>query len=33
MVWSMIFAGITTIVTDLILLFCCGNYEAYSDTM
>ncbi|KAJ4403433.1 hypothetical protein N0V82_010652 [Gnomoniopsis sp. IMI 355080] len=29
MVWSMIFAGITTIVTDLILLFTCGNYEVY----
>lgn len=33
MVWSMVFAGVTTIITDLILLFCCGNYEAYYDSM
>lgn len=30
MVWSMIFAGVTTIVTDLILLFTCGDYSSYA---
>ncbi|KAF4469585.1 choline permease [Fusarium albosuccineum] len=29
MVWSMIFSGVMTLITDLVLLFCCGNYEEY----
>ncbi|KAF5675052.1 choline permease [Fusarium circinatum] len=29
MVWSMVLSGVATIVTDLILLFCCGNYTEY----
>ncbi|KAH7151172.1 amino acid permease-domain-containing protein [Fusarium sp. MPI-SDFR-AT-0072] len=29
MVWSMVLSGVATIVTDLILLFCCGNYAEY----
>ncbi|KAF3765011.1 amino acid transporter [Cryphonectria parasitica EP155] len=33
MVWSMIFAGVTTIVTDLILLFTCGNYASYAEEL
>ncbi|KAH8667116.1 amino acid permease-domain-containing protein [Xylariales sp. PMI_506] len=33
MVWSMVLASVTAIVSDLILLFCCGNYEAYAETL
>lgn len=33
MVWSMIFAGITTIITDVILLFTCGDYSSYSEEL
>ncbi|XEV01310.1 hypothetical protein FSHL1_006597 [Fusarium sambucinum] len=29
MVWSMVLSGVATIVTDLVLLFCCGNYAEY----
>ncbi|KAF4436314.1 choline permease [Fusarium austroafricanum] len=29
MVWSMVLSGLATIITDLILLFCCGNYSKY----
>ncbi|KAF4986134.1 hypothetical protein FGRMN_10971 [Fusarium graminum] len=29
MVWSMVLSGVATIVTDIILLFCCGNYAQY----
>ncbi|KAJ4022699.1 hypothetical protein NW752_000091 [Fusarium irregulare] len=33
MVWSMVLSGIATIVTDLILLFCCGNYAEYMTSL
>lgn len=33
MVWSMIFAGVTTIITDIILLFTCGNYASYAEEL
>lgn len=29
MIWSMVLSGVATLVTDLILLFCCGNYAEY----
>ncbi|KAI8658002.1 hypothetical protein NCS57_01180600 [Fusarium keratoplasticum] len=30
MVWSMVFSGVMTLITDLVLLYCCGNYETYA---
>ncbi|KAF5707560.1 choline permease [Fusarium mundagurra] len=33
MVWSMVLSGVATIVTDLILLFCCGNYTEYATAL
>ncbi|ETS80657.1 hypothetical protein PFICI_08186 [Pestalotiopsis fici W106-1] len=33
MVWSMVFASVTAIASDLILLFCCGDYEAYAEAL
>ncbi|KAF5009322.1 hypothetical protein FDECE_4451 [Fusarium decemcellulare] len=33
MVWSMIFSGVMTLITDLVLLFCCGNYDKYATAL
>lgn len=29
----MIFAGITTVITDIILLFTCGDYASYAEEL